>query len=198
MTNILTHLPALQAGRYTDQEAFRENTSGQWVSTSWSDFNINVGLAAKAIAALGINEHDNIAIFSPNRSEILTTDFGAYLNRAVPISIYATSTADQVSYILRDASVTLLFVGTAAQYAVSLEAAKSAPSLRRIVVYDNEVATVDSNVETISFSRFLELGHEAGSDITDIVAHRTSSAVESAPATIIYTSGPTGEPKGCL
>lgn len=199
MSNILTGLVNEQAARYGEREAFcapSADGSG-WVPTSWNSFKHSVDLLSWALASLGLQEQGAIAVFSANRPEILITDFAAYANRAVPVSIYSTSSAEQVVYIVNDCSASILFVGDDKQYSIAMKAMEQCPSLKHIVVYDPSAVTGMSD-RAISFSRLMELGLEARDKAKPVVNARIKSASASDIATIIYTSGTTGEPKGAV
>lgn len=198
MSNILTSLISENSTRFPDREAFRDNTSGKWISTSWKELAEKRDLLACAMEILGLRELDNITVFSANRSEILITDFAAYANRIVPISIYATSTADQVAYIVNDSSAGIIFVGDQEQYAKAREAAASCPTLKQIVTFDTDITRDSDDTTTLSFSDLLALGEKASDDCRNSVAQRTARATDEDIATIIYTSGTTGEPKGAV
>ncbi len=198
MPNILTELVSKNARDFSSREAYRENTSGTWVSSTWSEVAHNRNLAAYALEILGIKELDIITVFSANRSEILITDFAAYANRAVPVSIYSTSTVNQVAYIVNDCAASMIFVGNQEQYGIARQAAKSCPSLRQIITFDRNVVRDSDDNTTLSFTDLLKLGEKASEHCHKEVEERTSSATDDDIATIIYTSGTTGEPKGAV
>ncbi|MDE5799654.1 MAG: long-chain fatty acid--CoA ligase, partial [Paramuribaculum sp.] len=168
-----------------------------WVPTSWTDFRHQVDSVARALEILGYKESDHIAIFSANRPEILITDFAAYANRMVPIPIYSTSTAEQVAYIINDASCHMLLVGTQAQYDLVRTVADKCPSLRQIVTMD-EVKFQEGDTTTIPFTSLIGLGEKATEATIAEVDRRTEASDAEDIATIIYTSGTTGEPKGAV
>ena len=134
MPNILTNLVGTQSLKYGDRIAFsfKATPQGAWVDTTWSDFAGQVEAAACALEIMGVEPGDTVGVFSGNRPEILMTDFGAFANRAVPVSIYATSSREQVEYIVNDARVKLLFVGDRQQYLIAREAAVSCRGLMRV------------------------------------------------------------------
>lgn len=198
MGNVLTTLISSRTAKYAEREAFRckldENT---WQSYTWIAFKEAVNNAACALETLGIEETEKVAIFSANRSEILISDFAAYANRIVPVSIYATSSIDQVEYIVSDAGCEILFVGNEAQLNIAKEARKNCPTLKFIITYD-DVAIDKSDKSILNFSDFLKLGAKASDKCKATVEARSQRATADDIATIIYTSGTTGEPKGAV
>lgn len=199
MANILTNIIHRQAEKYGDREAYSYKAPGTetWVPTSWTDLRHQVDSVARAFEILGYKEFDHIAIFSANRPEILITDFAAYANRMVPIPIYSTSTADQVAYIVNDASCRMLLVGTQAQYDLARSVADKCPSMRQIVTMD-EVTLQEGDTTTIPFTSLIGLGDKATEATIAEVDRRTKASDTDDIATIIYTSGTTGEPKGAV
>ena len=196
MPNTLTDLIVKQALRYGDRPVFAYKTSldGEWIDCSWNSFSRQVDTVACALEILGLEENDAIAVFSSNRPEILVTDFAAYANRVVPVSIYATSTRSQVEYIIKDASARMLFVGDRKQYEIAR--AIDIPGLR-IITYD-DVPCDEGDTTTMPFSQLMKLGACASADCHDAVERRRRRATADDIATLIYTSGTTGEPKGAV
>lgn len=200
MTNILTGLVATNARRYGDREAFSCQYAGSedWVPTSWNELESRTQAAACAMEILGVEPQDMLAIFAPNCPEILITDFGAYANRAVPVSIYATSSPEQVAYIVRDAGARILFTGDQRHYDAARSIAAGCPSLERIVVYNPEVKLDPDDTTTMRWADFLALGQAASPMCRAAVEARTAAASPDDIFTLIYTSGTTGEPKGAV
>lgn len=198
MNNILTTLSSLGAEKYGNRIALTQRIApNNWSATSWRSLHVDVSNIAAALNSLGIKEEAHIGIFSCNRAEIIKIDLAAYANRAIPVSIYATSSKEQVEYIVRDADISLLMVGDQAQYNIARHVANAINhSLRIIAVEDiNKDAGDDT---TLTFSQLIELGQNAPQDSHDEVARRSAAAAPNDVATLIYTSGTTGEPKGAI
>ncbi|MDE7460829.1 MAG: long-chain fatty acid--CoA ligase [Paramuribaculum sp.] len=197
MPNILTHLISQQALRYGHREAFSGQKGSEWVATSWADFNTQVDTAACALCSLGIAELSSIALFSANRTQMLVVDFAAFANRAIPVSIYSTSSSDQVRYIIDDASVEIIFTGNQEQYATVRALAPSLPRLRHIITFE-DVTLLPGDTTTMTFARFMKLGEETAAKWQAEVDARRERALPEDTAAIIYTSGTTGESKGAV
>lgn len=201
MPNILTHIIEQQTGRYgRGRVAFTTiDTAARTLRPcSWGEFADRVEHASCALEMLGIKPQQNIAILAPNCSEILVTDFACYRNRAVPVSIYATSSADQVKYIVNDASAQAIFAGTQAHYDIARKIAAECPSMKHIVAFDSDIVFEDGDSTSLHFNDFLALGAAASAECRAEVALRAADANPDDIATLIYTSGTTGEPKGAI
>ncbi|MDE5838212.1 MAG: long-chain fatty acid--CoA ligase [Paramuribaculum sp.] len=197
MPNILTDLIEHQALRYGDRTALSYPENGEWLPISWQEFNNEVQIASKALVVLGVKEQENIATFSGNRPQMLVVDFAAFSNRAVPISIYSTSTPEQVKYIVEDASITTIFVGDEKQYAVARKVQTLTSQLKNIIIF-GDVERDASDDSSMRYIDFIETGKKSDDEVAHIVDERRSRASADDIAAIIYTSGTTGEPKGAV
>ena len=146
---------------------------------------MDVDKAACAFEILGIEPTHTVGVFSANRPDILVTDFAAFANRAVPVSIYATSSEEQVEYIVKDARVSILFTGNEEQYNIARKVAAKCHCLKQIITYEKVKLHPDDN-HTMTFEDFLKLGAAAGELCRKEVAVRTETA---RPDDICYHTG---------
>lgn len=202
MPNKLTQLICLQAAKNPDRPAvYHRVASGsdkaEWLPVTWKELAFRVNSVACALEILDVKEQDRIAVFSANCPEMLISDFAAYRNRAVPVSIYSTSSEEQLEYIVRDASARVLMVGNREQYEMARRVQSRVPELTQIVTFDN-VERDAADTTTLSFTDLIKLGQAAGEACRHTVADRSAAAKADDIATLIYTSGTTGEPKGAI
>lgn len=200
MTNILTNLVAGNARKEGSRTAFRYCPAGTdvWTDCSWEEMSRNVDNTAYALETLGIKPEDMVAVFSANCPEILLTDFACYRNRAVPVSIYATSSPEQVRFIVNDSGARMIFVGDRKQYDAVRSVMGECPRLERIILMDSDMEIDGAPDDVMTFRSLMALGAAASKNCRAEVDLRTSQAAPEDIATLIYTSGTTGEPKGAV
>jgi len=196
------HLSCLiqeRANTFGDQEAlkFKDKETGKWQSVSWEDFSKKVTAVARSMCHTGIEPQTNIGVYSQNMVECLYIDFGAFANRAVTVPMYATASIPQISYIIDEAEISLLFVGEQLQYNNAWQVFGRCTSLKQIVILDKNVVRAPEDKSSIYFDFFSSPKNRTSQDIIT-VEKRTKAAQDEDIAHIIYTSGTTGEPKGVV
>ena len=195
------HLSVLiheQAKKYGTRDAitFRNFGSLKWKTVSWNQFSLRVKQVSNALLNLGVRPQENIAVFSQNCIQYLYTDFGAYGIRVASIPFYATSSEQQIQYVLNDANVRFLFVGEQDQYDKAHRVFALCPSLERIIIFDPSVRISTHDPNALYFEDFIALGENfpRQAEVENLYRQANDKDI----CNILYTSGTTGESKGVI
>ena len=199
MNRFVELIPKQQA-KYGEREAlrFRDYETQVWSSLTWNGFSELIDRAAGALLAGGVEEHGRVCLFTQNCPEVLITHFGAFYNRAIPVPIYATSSKDEVAYIVNDSGATILLAGDQGQYEIARQVMDECPTLRFIVTLHPDVKRQAGDKTTLTWKEFLSTGTKLGKDMQAKLDARKQAGVESDIMYLIYTSGTTGVPKGVM
>ncbi|MGW7055410.1 AMP-dependent synthetase/ligase [Streptomyces sp. NPDC054887] len=180
----LTDLIRRNATQHPDVAVMSRKVDGAWADVTATEFLAEVRAAAKGLIAAGVQPGDRVALMSRTRYEWVQMDFAIWSAGAVTVPVYETSSPEQVQWILGDSGAVAVVVESDA-HAASVESVRDRlPALRHVWQIDRD------GVEELRI---------AGAGVTDeTVDERSATAKADDPATIVYTSGTTGRPKGCV
>ena len=196
-----THFARLihdQAKKYGDREVliYKDFGGKEWKSYSWNQFSQTVKVVSNALLNLGVKVQENVGVFSQNSIQYLFCDFGAWGIRAVTIPFYATSSEQQIQFMLNDAKVRFLFVGEQEQYDKARRVFATCKTLERIIIFDKGVRMSEQDANAMYFDDFLKLGENLPRQ-TEVDALTAAASMDDI-ANILYTSGTTGDSKGVI
>ena len=196
-----SHLSRLihdQAKHYGDREVliYKDFGGSEWKSYSWNQFSDTVKKVSNALLNLGVKVQENLGVFSQNSVQYLFCDFGAWGIRAVTIPFYATSSEQQIQFMISDAKIRFLFVGEQEQYDKARRVVATCQTLERIIIFDKNVRISTHDPNAMYFDDFLKLGENYPRQ-TEVDSLQAQASMDDI-ANILYTSGTTGDSKGVI
>ena len=178
------------ARRRADLTALRWQTAdGGWGEWTWAEYADRAARIAGGLVALGVRPGERVVLMLRNRPEFHAADIGVLLAGATPISIYNSSSPEQIQYLAGHCEATVAVVEDVDFLERFLKVRPELGGLRQVVVLDDPGGLAPRDV--IRFDQLL------GGDPVDLDA--AAAGVRPADlATVIYTSGTTGPPKGVM
>ena len=172
-----------------DQVALRCKAGDGWQETTFAEYADQACRLAAGLRGLGVTRGDRVVLMIRNRPEFHVADIAVVLLGATPISIYNSSSADQVRYLTAHCGATVAIVEDDGFLNRMLEVRDELPQLREVAVIEAPAAGAPDGVRT-----WAELLSSEPEDLDTLAAIAQPSDL----ATVIYTSGTTGPPKGVM
>ncbi|MYX70946.1 AMP-dependent synthetase/ligase [Streptomyces sp. SID3915] len=180
----LTDLIRRNAAQHPDVAVMSRKVAGAWTDVTATQFLAEVSNTAKGLIAAGIEPGDRVALMSRTRFEWVLLDFAIWSAGAVTVPVYETSSPEQVQWILGDSGAVAALVESDTHAASVTAVRDRLPDLRHLWQIDKGAV-----------GELAEGGAGVSDETLDL---RMRSAKADDPATLVYTSGTTGRPKGCV
>ncbi|SEL75158.1 AMP-dependent synthetase/ligase [Streptacidiphilus jiangxiensis] len=180
----LTDLIHANAQAHADLPLVARKVDGAWQDRTAEQFLAEVRAAAKGLIASGVAAGDRVGLMARTRYEWTLLDFAIWCAGAITVPVYETSSAEQVEWILGNSGAVACVAELPRHEAVIAEVRERLPQLKQ--VWQLEAGGLDELVA-------------AGADVADeAIEERRATLGPDTVATIVYTSGTTGRPKGCM
>ncbi|MBS4015516.1 MAG: AMP-binding protein, partial [Candidatus Latescibacteria bacterium] len=174
--------------KFSNKTALMYKENDKYKNISYAQLRKSVDALAQNLQILGINKGDKIAIYSYNRPEWVIADLAILKLGAIVVPIYHVLSPFYVKYILNDAQAKLLFIENSALFDNFKSIHTELTSLKNIIVFDDKELITD--IKYTKFTDIIKAAAPENSSVSNVVANDI--------ATIVYTSGTTGEPKGAV
>jgi long-chain acyl-CoA synthetase len=183
--------------RSADKPAQQFKHGGQWQTVTWRQVGETVRDVATGLIALGRKKGEAVGILSASRAEWVQADFAIFSAGCITIPVYPTYPPDLIEYIVNDAGVKTLIVEDPAQLAKVLEVQGKMEGLEKIVVIHGYEGK-EPSPRILTWEALRRLGRENRDKLKSELAGRVADTRPDDVATIVYTSGTTGPPKGVV
>jgi long-chain acyl-CoA synthetase len=183
-----------QAERLGPRVALRFKRHGLYHDFRWRRYSEDALAGAAALIDAGVRPGDRIGLVAENSLDWLVADIAILSAGAVNVSPHAPLTARQIHYQLHDAEVSLVIVSTSAQLEKLRAIRDELPSVRGVIVFDASASAADA----LAWDAFKQRGRESLPRLRAELTRRLEALGPSDLATVMYTSGTTGNPKGVM
>ena len=191
----LTQLFFQAVERFDKPDALQVKIGGRYEPISHRVLLERVRHVSYALRHIGANPGDRVAIISENRPEWAIADFACLTAGLTDVSVYPTLPASQIEYILQDSGAMTAFVSTIEQARKLASLRPKLPALKCVISFD----MIDVGLADVSMAEFENQGARfEPSDAAEEHRRRALQVTPNEVATLLYTSGTTGEPKGVM
>ena len=183
--------------RSGDRPAHQFKQSADWKTITWREVGDVVREVALGLLALGRGKGDAVALLSTSRAEWVQADFAIFSAGCVTVPVYPTYPPDLIAYVVNDSGAKTIIVEDPGQLSKVLEAREKTPGLEQIVVMSGYDAPQPPKM-VMTWDTLRRLGRDSVDAHRSTLAERVASTRPTDLATIVYTSGTTGPPKGVM
>ena len=197
MSETLATMFWTRVDKSADRPAQMSKRHGAWTTLTWREVGEVVRELALGLIALGRQRGDTVALLSASRAEWVQADFAIFSAGCITVPVYPTYPPDLIAYVINDSGARTIIVEDPGQLAKVLEAREKTPGLQQIIVMSGYEATQPPKM-VMTWDMLRRLGRDNANQHATALAERLAATTPDDLASIVYTSGTTGPPKGVM
>ena len=185
-----------RANKYGNRLAIEKKMNGVWHGATWNEYYDRARAVGLGLWSLGLRNGNTVSLLSDNRLEWLYADMGSLGIGVCVIPVYPTLVSEEIEYIINNSESKVIVPENKNQLKKILEIVDNCPSIEKIIVMEEKDAA--GHPKVMSFKDLMELGRRKHAEDPSLFEKLSQEVMVDDLATIVYTSGTTGLPKGAM